>query len=927
MTHPREPGAPPRRFNKRNEPSTFEGATVPDGLFKASKPHISITVEPVSPYLRRLGSKTPWFWIIERKEEKPRQVKAPAYHSRMLNWLQIVTTPTADTAGTCLVLHYDDKRYLFGNISEGTQRALVQRKITMQKIEDVFISGPTNYHNAGGLFGMVLTLADIIAGQRQQLKEKNRAQKEKGKAAVPDNVLPGLNIHGGKNLAHYLATARRFIFRNALPLQPHEIRTDPRSLGGHNEPDWSDSNINVWYVPLEPKTAEEPSEPSRKRSHDSELEPENPGTTDADTFQATLNVVEQMFNSNWKIDALCEFFLHDVQQPAKLWVRGDNGHIKPYDGPLGKDAPNIRVLARTPWPASQIQTLPYTKPARQSVCYIVKNHDRRGKFNPQLAAKYDIPRTEYKTLTMGKSVTAKDGTVVTPDMVLGADVAGKGFALLDVPDESYVETLINRPEWAYGDLMKNIAVMYWILGPNVAQDTRVLRFMEKHGAIRHIVCSGDTAPNMITLESVATQAYKLHNIDPDRFPIPYHTNDASLTGLKLDGRSELYERGRTGKKVQFSPQYLHQDDALVQYPNLKTLAEGEPNLDEVAALAATARKKIQDATFSAKIEEAEADIPSRDAEVVTLGTGSALPSKYRNVSATLVRVPGYGNYLFDAGENTMGQLRRVFGQELPDVLRNLKVIWISHLHADHHLGTASVIRAWNEETSRSDPSASLHVASHTHMIDWLREYSQVEDYGFGRLTFTQFGVWDSENKMAPKMFSEHGQKAYGLKRIDACRVDHCHGALATVFTWPTGLKIAYSGDCRPSQAFVEIGQGTTLLIHESTFDSTMTGDAMAKKHSTMDEAIDVGRKMGARRILLTHFSQRYQKVPLFEGSFDIKTDVKATGKQKARLDEVILMSFDYMRVKLGDFRRAQAFLPAIQKLLEDVADQENETGA
>ena len=93
-----------------------------------------------------------------------------------------------------------------------------------------------------------------------------------------------------------------------------------------------------------------------------------------------------------------------------------------------------------------------------------------------------------------------------------------------------------------------------------------------------------------------------------------------------------------------------------------------------------------------------------EAEIVTLGTGSALPSKYRNVSATLLRVPGWGSMLFDAGENTLGQLKRVFpADELKEVLRELRVIWISHMHADHHLGTVSVIRAWYEEKHGARP--------------------------------------------------------------------------------------------------------------------------------------------------------------------------------------------------------------------------------
>ncbi len=47
--------------------------------------------------------------------------------------------------------------------------------------------------------------------------------------------------------------------------------------------------------------------------------------------------------------------------------------------------------------------------------------------------------------------------------------------------------------------------------------------------------------------------------------------------------------------------------------------------------------------------------------VTTLGTGSAAPSKYRNVISTLLQTPSSGTILLDAGESTYGLLRRKFG--------------------------------------------------------------------------------------------------------------------------------------------------------------------------------------------------------------------------------------------------------------------------
>jgi len=74
------------------------------------------------------------------------------------------------------------------------------------------------------------------------------------------------------------------------------------------------------------------------------------------------------------------------------------------------------------------------------------------------------------------------------------------------------------------------------------------------------------------------------------------------------------------------------------------------------------------------------------------------------------------------------------------------------------------------------------------------------------------------------------------------------------------LKIVYSGDCRPSPSLISAGQGCDLLIHEATFDDTRASDALCKRHCTTSEALEVGRRIRARHIVLTHFSQRYPLV-------------------------------------------------------------------
>lgn len=85
--------------------------------------------------------------------------------------------------------------------------------------------------------------------------------------------------------------------------------------------------------------------------------------------------------------------------------------------------------------------------------------------------------------------------------------------------------------------------------------------------------------------------------------------------------------------------------------------------------------------------------PGDDIIVTTLGTGSAIPSKYRNVSATHLDIPGVGGILLDCGEGSLGQLRRRFGPEgTRRVLEEMRMIYISHMHADHHLGLQVILR-------------------------------------------------------------------------------------------------------------------------------------------------------------------------------------------------------------------------------------------
>ena len=68
-----------------------------------------------------------------------------------------------------------------------------------------------------------------------------------------------------------------------------------------------------------------------------------------------------------------------------------------------------------------------------------------------------------------------------------------------------------------------------------------------------------------------------------------------------------------------------------------------------------------------------------------------------SVSGSLLQIPRWGNILLDCGEGTWGQMRRHFGASSTegdsayDILRRTRLIFVSHLHADHHVGLAMLL--------------------------------------------------------------------------------------------------------------------------------------------------------------------------------------------------------------------------------------------
>lgn len=138
----------------------------------------------------------------------------------------------------------------------------------------------------------------------------------------------------------------------------------------------------------------------------------------------------------------------------------------------------------------------------------------------------------------------------------------------------------------------------------------------------------------------------------------------------------------------------------------------------------------------------------------------------------------------------------------------------------------------------------------------------------------------------------------GLRGFQAIRVDHCHLAYAFLCESQDGWTVGFSGDCRPSREFITAARGFTpqsldLLIHEATFENELELEAKKKKHSTMNEAIQVGVSMNAKIIILTHFSQRYPKLPQMHDDGEVENQDQSKDLLK---QAKVIFAFDCMSI-------------------------------
>lgn len=268
-------------------------------------------------------------------------------------------------------------------------------------------------------------------------------------------------------------------------------------------------------------------------------------------------------------------------------------------------------------------------------------------------------------------------------------------------------------------------------------------------------------------------------------------------------------------------------------------------------------------------------------DLTILGCSSQQPTRFRNHSGYLLRWNGEG-LLFDPGEGTQRQF--IYANIAPPVVNR---IFISHFHGDHCLGLGSFLMRLNLDKV-THPIHCYYPASGKKYFDRLRygtiyhETIHVVEHPVHKAGLVE----DDGNFKIEAVFLDHGvdnigwriteptTRKFDEKKLEAAGI---RGLMVRELQEKGSLSIGgqiYTLDdvshLRPGDAFaavidtrkcpqaVEIARGAKILLCESTYAEEHADLAYKHFHLTAKQAAEIAKEAGAKALILTHFSARYQ---------------------------------------------------------------------
>lgn len=275
--------------------------------------------------------------------------------------------------------------------------------------------------------------------------------------------------------------------------------------------------------------------------------------------------------------------------------------------------------------------------------------------------------------------------------------------------------------------------------------------------------------------------------------------------------------------------------------------------------------------------------------VTILGNNSALPAYDRHPTSQVVTLEDQ-LFLVDCGEGTQMQLARY-------KIRRSRInhIFISHLHGDHYFGLIGLLTSMglmnreHELFLYAPPPLEelinwqLRIASTTlpfkiqftpltaegviaqgprFKVEAFKVFHRIECWGF---KFEQVKAPRKVNPLRarehkiPEHFFDHLKRGEDYKYDDGTIVKN----ESVTDPAPKPLSYAFAADTAFNLEVANKVKQVDLLYHESTYLKDLEERAIARFHCTSTQAAVIAQNANAGRLLLGHFSSKYEKLDLF----------------------------------------------------------------